>query len=141
MIRTLACSILLAFLAGVPANAQQGDRSSTTGFLLNGHVGGTAGNVEDGGTEAGFGGGFLVGYGFSPQWQIFIGGDASSMDISNPALTGGYTVYQGDIGARMNFPDPTAAARSRSSPVCSGPRACLRCVHSRSRGPWQRRAA
>jgi hypothetical protein len=31
------------------------------------------------------------------------------MDISNPNVTGDYTLYQGDIGARLNFPDPAGA--------------------------------
>ena len=109
MIRTLVCILVLTALGTASARAQLADRSNTTGFFLNGHVGGAASNVEDGDTEAGFGGGMLVGYGFSPQWQLFIGGDATSMDISNPNITGGYTFYQGDIGARLNFPDPSAA--------------------------------
>ena len=99
---------LVLLLSVGPAALGAQTRSHTEGWLLNAHVGAAAGNVDDGDTEAGFGGGAIVGYGFSPEWQVFIGGDATSMDISNPQLTGGYTIYQGDVGARLNFPDPTA---------------------------------
>ena len=102
-------TLTLALLLSIGPTALAGQtRSNTEGWLLNAHVGAAAGNVEDGDTEAGLGGGVIVGYGFTPEWQVFVGGDATSMDISNPALTGEYTIYQGDVGARLNFPDPTA---------------------------------
>lgn len=109
MIRSFAVSACLFALCASAATAQDALRSSTTGFFLNGHGGVAAGNVEDGDTEAGFGGGLLLGYGINPVWQVFIGGDATSIDVSNPDFTGGYTLYQGDLGARLNFPDPSAA--------------------------------
>jgi hypothetical protein len=106
MARVISLLVLLLFVGPLALGAQT--RSNTEGWLLNAHVGGAAGNVEDGSTEAGLGGGMIVGYGFTPEWQVFVGGDATSMDISNPELTGGYTIFQGDVGARLNFPDPTA---------------------------------
>jgi hypothetical protein len=109
MIRSVALVCSLLTLASSGTSAQEAFRSNTTGFFLNGHVGAAAGNVEDGDTEAGFGGGLLAGYGINPVWQIFLGGDATSIDVSNPDFTGAYTLYQGDVGARLNFPDPSAA--------------------------------
>ncbi len=100
-------AVFLALLAcAAPVQAQ---RSNTEGFLLNAHVGGAAGNVEDGDTEAGFGFGLMAGYGFNETFQLVLNGDATSLDISNPQLAGGYWMYQGDLALRINFPDPTKA--------------------------------
>jgi hypothetical protein len=109
MVRTI-CGAALSLLLGVaPLTAQTGSRSTTTGFLLNGHLGAAAGNVEDGSTRGGVGGGLVAGYGITPQWTVFVGGDAVGLDVTNPRFVGDYTLYQGDLGVRLNFPDPTAA--------------------------------
>ena len=74
---------------------------------MNAHVGGVAGNVEDGDTEVGAGFGLMAGYGFNERYQLVLNGDAMSLDISNPEITGSYWLYQGDLGVRIVFPDPT----------------------------------
>lgn len=104
-ILAVAAVLSLVTVSGLDAQA----RSNTEGFLINAHVGGIAGNVEDGDTEAGFGFGAMAGYGFSAEWQLFLAGEAMSLDISNPQIAGGYWLYQGDLGVRINFPDPDRA--------------------------------
>ena len=100
---SVTSAVLTCLVFALPAAAQ---RSHTEGFLLNAHVGAVAGNVEDGDTELGGGFGLMAGYGFDERYQLVVNGDAMSLDVSNPEITGGYWLYQGDLGVRINFPDP-----------------------------------
>jgi hypothetical protein len=96
---------LLALTSGSAVHAQD-VRSHTQGFLLGLDLNGASLDVEDGDKESGGGGGLTIGVGVSRMVQLFLRGDLSAIDISNPDIQGSYGLILIDLGVRVSFGGP-----------------------------------
>jgi len=85
----------------VPARPVTG-RSRTTGFFLGLGAEGNSLQVNEAGAprETGAGGAFVLGYGFSPRWSLYLDGSDAQMNATGG---GTYTLMHGDLGMRMHF--------------------------------------
>lgn len=96
---------LLPMLASPrPAEAQA--RSNTKGLLIGLNATGASAKVEDGDRESGGGGGLTVGWGVSRMVAIFLRGDVTKVDITDPDIEGSYSFWVGDLGVRISFREP-----------------------------------
>jgi hypothetical protein len=98
----------LLFLGGAllqPVAAQE-VRSSTQRLMLGANFNGSSLTVEDGDTESGGGGGFMVGWGVSRRVALFFRADLGNMEISHPEIDGEYILAMGDLGVRVSFGGP-----------------------------------
>lgn len=89
------------FLIALPASAQE---STTRGFLLGAHFGGSSIKVQDGDRSSGGGGGITVGYGVNRNFTIYVQADGSTQDVSDQAeVNGTWTLAHADFGVRFHF--------------------------------------
>jgi hypothetical protein len=105
-LRAAAFAALLAVFVGtIPAQAQQA-RSNTRGLLLGLNFTGASAKVEEGERESGGGGGLTLGWGVSRTVAVFLRGDVTKVDITDPEVEGSYSVGIADIGVRLSFRQP-----------------------------------
>lgn len=92
---------LAAALTVAPLSAQQ---STTRGFVIGAHLGGSSLKVEDGDRNNAGGGGIIVGYGVNRTITIFGQLDGASFDVNIDSDTDGtWTMGHGDLGVRFHF--------------------------------------
>jgi hypothetical protein len=97
----LASAALATLLGAEPACAQQ---STTRGFNLGAHLGGSSLKVEDGDTrDDGAGGGIHVGYGFNRVIMLFLQIDGAGFMLDEGTIQGEWTMAHVDLGARFHF--------------------------------------
>jgi hypothetical protein len=101
----LPANLLTALLVTAPLAAQE-VRSNTQGLVLGVNFNGSSLKVEDGDSESGGGGGFLVGWGVSRRVALFFRGDLGNMTISNPEIDGEYILAFGELGVRVTLGGP-----------------------------------
>jgi len=101
----LAAGAFVVLAGASQVDAQQA-RSQTRGLILGVNLSSASLEVEDGDREQGGGGGFIVGWGFSDRFAVFLRGDAASIDVSNPQIDGEYTLAIVDLGVRYSFRGP-----------------------------------
>lgn len=75
-------------------------KSTAEGFFIGGDLAGVALSAN-GSTDSGAGGGLQLGYGFSPQWALYM--DLNAASIHPGDGSGNYTLAHADIGARLHF--------------------------------------
>lgn len=102
MCRTLVLSAaaLATLTLGAPARAQE---STTRGFNIGAHFGGSSLEVQNRERREGGGGGLIVGYGVNRNWEIFLQVDAAEFDIENTDVDGVWTMGHIDLGTRFHF--------------------------------------
>jgi len=103
-----ACAALLAAAPLAAQGTAQGatlPASSTKGFFIGIHSGGSSISADDlsDDTEAGGGGGIQIGYGFTPQLALFVEGTGAVLDTDDGDIALGHA----DIGVRYAFTSPT----------------------------------
>lgn len=110
LVLTLASLLWLLLFTGPLAGQTAGAvRSNPSGFVLGGHLNGTALDGDDfDEMESGGGLGLLLGYGFNRMVTVYLGVDAASMDA--PDMDDAYTFGQGDLGVRLHFGGPSRAS-------------------------------
>jgi hypothetical protein len=101
--RSLVVAAALLLVASAAAPAQEA-KSKTTGLLLGLHLNGTAAQYEDTDeTESGGGLGFTVGYGFTPNFTLYMTADAGILEFSDWLWSGRYSMGHFDLGVRYMF--------------------------------------
>jgi hypothetical protein len=104
-------SVLMAGSAGAQApvpTAPLGLRSNARGFMLNGHLNGSALSVEGENTESGGGLGLKLGYGFTDAIAIVAALDGA---IINGEDGDDYALGHFDLGLQFNLLGPASAFR------------------------------
>jgi hypothetical protein len=96
----LTLALLGALVPSAPAAAQE---STTRGFNVGAHLGGSSLQVEDGDRHNAGGGGVLVGYGFNRNFEIFLQMDGAEFDVENESVDGKWTMGHADLGVRYHF--------------------------------------
>jgi len=105
MRRTFALAAVLTLLAAMwtlPAGAQQ---STTQGWNLGLHLGGSSLSVDDDRHGAGLGG-IWVGYGFNPTVMVYVQADGGQFDVDDATVEGEWTMGHADLGVRFHFANP-----------------------------------
>ena len=100
---TIAATLAALALSAAPVAAQTPAASSTKGFFMGAHLNGSSVKVDEQGfeDEANGGGlGFQLGYGFTPQFALFI--DLTAAQLEDEVGFGHF-----DLGARYAFTSPT----------------------------------
>ena len=104
MTRTTIAATLAAFvLAAAPLDAQAPAASSTKGFFIGAHLNGSSVTIDENELEEESNGGGLgiqLGYGFTPQFALFIDGTAAQLEDEV-----GFGHF--DLGVRYSFTGPT----------------------------------
>lgn len=97
----LVALMVLALSTSALAQAQSG----TEGLFLNGRINGSAIqlDVENAVTESGGGIGAMIGYGFTPQFAIYLALDGASIQSESALFSSSYGLGYFDIGARYHF--------------------------------------
>ena len=100
----VACTVLLA-AAPLAAQTAAAPASSTKGFFLGAHLGGSAITVDElsDEQESGSGAGLQIGYGFTRQLALVVEGTGAALDTDGGTLGLGHF----DIGLRYAFTSPT----------------------------------
>lgn len=107
----LAAAGLTAVTAPFSAGDLEGQNPTPQGFHLGLHLNGSSLQFTDESTtETGGGLGLRLGWGITPNFTIFLGTDAASME------GGDYTLGQGDLGVRYHFVSDTR----RGAPYLNG---------------------
>ncbi len=99
-------------LAAVPAlhgQSSASGRSNTGGFMIGGHLNGSALSFEGADTESGGGLGIAIGYGFTPKLMLYLNVDAAKVDIADTQIGGSYALGHGDLGIRYTFANSARA--------------------------------
>ena len=110
-LRTLAAAGVSAAIAAVAAAELQAQNPMPQGFHVGAHLNGSSLQFTDQSTtESGGGLGFRLGWGFTPNFTVFLGADGASME------GGDYTLGQGDLGVRYHF----ASETRRGAPYVDG---------------------
>ncbi len=103
----------VALGATLPLQAQSDGtkpRSNTKGFMVGAHLNGSSLAYEGDDAESGGGLGIVLGYGFSPKWQLTFQVDAANIDLdARNAGAGSYTLSHGDLGVRYTFANTARA--------------------------------
>jgi hypothetical protein len=90
-----------AVFIALPASAQE---STTRGFLLGAHIGGSSIKVQDAERSNGGGGGITIGYGVNRSFTIYTQLDGSNIDVRNqPDVGGTWAMAHADFGVRFHF--------------------------------------
>ena len=100
---TIAATLAALALTAAPIAAQTPAASSTKGFFLGAHLNGSSITVDEQGFEEDANGGGLgiqLGYGFTPQFALFIDGTAAQLE--DEVMLGHF-----DLGVRYSFTSPT----------------------------------
>ncbi len=104
MTRTMIAAALAALaMTAAPLAAQTPAASSTKGFFLGAHLNGSSVTIDEEGFEddaSGGGLGIQLGYGFTPQFALFVDGTAAQ--VEDGAALGHF-----DLGVRWAFTSPT----------------------------------
>ncbi len=90
--RALVACVALG--ATLPLQAQSGGtkpRSNTKGFMVGAHLNGSSLAYEGDDAESGGGLGIVLGYGFSPKWQLTFQVDAANIDLDARNAGQGHT--------------------------------------------------
>jgi hypothetical protein len=84
-------------------------RSNTGGFMIGGHLNGSALSFEGADTESGGGLGIAIGYGFTPKLMLYLNVDAAKVDIADTQIGGSFALGHGDLGIRYTFANSARA--------------------------------
>lgn len=93
--------------SGQAPSDKQETLSDTEGLFVEAHFQGHGVTIEDDDTDSGRGLGIKLGYGFTSLITAYIGIDAASMDVADPATqnftANEYSLVYVDLGGRLNF--------------------------------------
>ena len=99
-LRSLPFVLIGTFLLASELVAQE---STTRGFNVGFHFGGSSIQIEDGDRHGAGGAGIIIGYGFNRSFQVFLQGDAAQFDVDDSAIEGTWGMAHGDLGVRYHF--------------------------------------
>lgn len=103
------CILAAAFLV-LATSPGQAQKSNTRGFMANVHYARTTLKTEGSKeTDTGNGGGFRLGWGFSPKFTGYLGFDIAQLIIQSPGVDGDYGLGQFDLGVAYNFASSSRA--------------------------------
>ena len=100
---TIAATLAALLLSAAPIDAQTPAASSTKGFFIGAHLNGSSVTIDEPEFEDeadGSGLGIQLGYGFTPQFALFIDGTAAQLEDEI-----GFAHF--DLGVRYSFTSPT----------------------------------